>query len=166
MNMEKPVTIQGKHNRYWIKKCIDTQSKEPKKLVSLPTMERKLQSYLVQDKKKQRYDESSFVSLDDVVLLLQQSEGLCFYCQKPFMVVYENVKEEQQWTLDRIDNNIGHNRGNLVIACLRCNLKRRKKSMHSFLFSQQLHIERDGFEVNDLCDDLCDDPQKKESADM
>ena len=28
-----------------------------------------------------------------------------------------------QWTLDRIDNNIGHSKENVVICCLKCNLK-------------------------------------------
>ena len=46
----------------------------------------------------------------------------------------------KQWSLDRIDNNIGHNVGNLVIACLECNLKRRRRTDEKFLFTKQLNI--------------------------
>jgi len=143
MDMEKPIAIQGKHNRYWIKKTINTFAKpNPVKLLSLPTMERKRQSYLAQDKKNKTHDASTFVSLAEVNHLLEQSGGICFYCQKRVMTVYEHVKEQQQWTLDRIDNQLGHCRENVVIACLQCNLKRRRKPMEAFLFTQQLQIEK------------------------
>ena len=39
--------------------------------------------------------------------------------------MYENVREPKQWTLERLNNNFGHNCDNVVIACLNCNLKRR-----------------------------------------
>jgi hypothetical protein len=44
--------------------------------------------------------------------------------------------------LDRINNDLGHNNDNVVISCLECNLKRRKKSKDSFLFTKQLKINR------------------------
>jgi len=30
-----------------------------------------------------------------------------------------------QWTLERINNDFGHNNDNVVIACLQCNVERR-----------------------------------------
>jgi hypothetical protein len=50
------------------------------------------------------------------------------------------VRENKQWTLDRIDNNLGHNEDNVVIACLECNLKRRRTNQSKFLFTKQLKI--------------------------
>ena len=41
-----------------------------------------------------------------------------------------------QWTLDRIDNNLGHNSDNVLISCLECNLKRRRMNMERFQFSK------------------------------
>ena len=55
-------------------------------------------------------------------------------------ILYEIVREMKQWSLDRINNDIGHNVGNLVVACLDCNLKRRCRTKEKFLFTQQLCI--------------------------
>jgi len=56
------------------------------------------------------------------------------------LILYEIVRESLQWTLDRIDNAVGHNKNNVLIACLHCNLKRRKQSKDAFLFTKQLQI--------------------------
>ena len=50
----------------------------------------------------------------------------------------------KQWSLDRIDNNIGHNRGNLVVACLECNLKRRRTNKDAFMFTKNMVIIKEG----------------------
>ena len=50
------------------------------------------------------------------------------------LLIYENVREPKQWTLDRIDNSIGHNTENVVISCLSCNLKRRTMDDKKFKF--------------------------------
>ncbi len=46
----------------------------------------------------------------------------------------------KQWSLDRINNDIGHNSGNLLIACLECNLKRRRINCDNFNFTQNMKI--------------------------
>ena len=56
------------------------------------------------------------------------------------LLLYDNVRESTQWTLDRIDNNIGHNVDNVVICCLKCNLKRRTMNDEKFKFSKQMRI--------------------------
>jgi hypothetical protein len=50
------------------------------------------------------------------------------------------VRELNQWTVDRIDNSLGHNKDNFVVACLNCNIKRRKTNTDKFLFTQQLRL--------------------------
>ena len=55
-------------------------------------------------------------------------------------IKYNNYRDKQQWTLDRIDNDLGHNNENVKIACLECNLKRRRINMEKFLFTKQLNI--------------------------
>ena len=54
--------------------------------------------------------------------------------------MYENVREKKQWTLDRIDNDIGHTSDNVVICCLECNLKRGRLDDKKFKFTKQMKI--------------------------
>jgi hypothetical protein len=42
--------------------------------------------------------------------------------------------------VERIDNSIGHNRTNIVIACLDCNLHRRTMYYERYVFTKQLNI--------------------------
>ena len=55
-------------------------------------------------------------------------------------ILYEFVRENSQWSLDRIDNDIGHNNDNVLISCLECNLKRRKQNKDKFLYTKNLKI--------------------------
>ena len=48
----------------------------------------------------------------------------------------------QMWTLDRIDNNIGHNTDNVVISCLACNLQKRRRGEEAFKFMKQMVIKK------------------------
>jgi 5-methylcytosine-specific restriction endonuclease McrA len=81
--------------------------------------------YKYQDVKKGWYSPADFVTIRDIVALLKESRHMCFYCRQPVYLLYDYVREQSQWTLDRLNNNYGHNRENVVIACLACNLHRR-----------------------------------------
>jgi hypothetical protein len=56
------------------------------------------------------------------------------------LLLYENNREEKQWTLDRLDNAIGHTKDNVVISCLKCNLERRCLNDEKFLFTKQMRL--------------------------
>jgi len=66
----------------------------------------------------------------------------CYYCKEEVYILYKNIRENLQWTLDRVDNDLGHINDNLVISCLKCNLKRRKQNDIAFLFTKQLDIKK------------------------
>jgi len=100
----------------------------------------KLSSYRSQDTIKARYSEENFTDIENIVELLQESGNICYYCQEPVKVLYEYVRDPKQWTLERIDNDIGHNKGNLMIACLGCNLGRRTMHQERYVFTKQLSI--------------------------
>ena len=55
-------------------------------------------------------------------------------------LLYEIVRESKQWSVDRLDNDQGHNQHNYVLACLECNLKRRRRTAEKYLFTKQLTI--------------------------
>ena len=103
-------------------------------------LERKIKSYRTQDIKKDKLDEEKLIKLDECIDKLVLSKMKCYYCREDMLLVYENVREPKQWTLDRIDNSIGHNTENVVISCLNCNLKRRTMNDEKFKFSKQMKI--------------------------
>uniref|UniRef100_A0A6C0DEU7 Uncharacterized protein n=1 Tax=viral metagenome TaxID=1070528 RepID=A0A6C0DEU7_9ZZZZ len=102
----------------------------------------KLNNYKQQDVIKKVYDERKLINLEQVICKLQESGLKCLYCKEEIYLLYKLVREMKQWTLDRIDNDIGHFHNNVVISCLDCNLKRRKKSSNAFLFTKQMNIVR------------------------
>lgn len=115
-------------------------SKDPyiSKLIS--HIKSKLSSYKQQDILKNKFNEQEFVSFDETIELLNHCNLMCCYCSNLMYILYEKVRETKQWSLDRINNNIGHNSGNLVIACLECNLKRRRTNKDAFMFTKNMKI--------------------------
>ena len=108
--------------------------------LTLNQIEKKLQSYKQQDFLKKRYDEEKFINTKETINKLYESKLLCHYCNEKLFILYDIVREMKQWTLDRIDNEIGHYSDNVVISCLDCNLKRRRTNKDAFLFTKQLNI--------------------------
>ncbi len=98
----------------------------------------KLSSYKSQDKQKQLFSESEFINLQQTIELLEESQHKCFYCKEPVKLLYANVREPKQWTLERLDNGQGHNYGNVKIACLTCNLRRRTMYHERFSTTQEI----------------------------
>ena len=96
---------------------------------------KKISGYKQQDKKKGLYEETLFIDLVDVIDKLRECLLCCHYCSKEMLVLYDMSRERRQWTVDRIDNDKGHNMGNYHLACLECNLKRRRTNDEKFLLS-------------------------------
>lgn len=100
----------------------------------------KLAGYKQQDVKKEKYDEEKFIKFDELVELLVVSHMRCKYCMKQMFILYEKQREKVQWTLDRIDNDEGHNKDNVIAACLDCNLRRRRLDADKFKFTKQMNL--------------------------
>jgi hypothetical protein len=100
----------------------------------------KISGYKGQDQHKNLYNSSLFINKKLVLELLVKSENSCFYCKNKVHVLYENVREPKQWTLERLDNDFGHNHNNVVLACLNCNLRRRTMHYERYLFTKELNI--------------------------
>ena len=96
---------------------------------------KKISGYKQQDKKKDVYDPKMFIDLVDVIEKLRDCLLCCHYCSKEMLVLYDMSRESRQWTVDRIDNDKGHNMDNYHLACLECNLKRRRTNDEKFLLS-------------------------------
>jgi hypothetical protein len=104
----------------------------------------KISSYKQQDLLKNIFLQNEFVSFEYIVSLLNDCDLKCHYCSCETYLLYELVREMKQWSLDRIDNDIGHNKNNLVISCLECNLKRRRTNKDNFFMTKNLKITREG----------------------
>jgi len=111
----------------------------PEKIVFLKNeIQRKIHGYRSQDVKKNKWDPEHFISLEYVLERIVERELNCFYCQGPVKIWYEISRDPLQWTLERIDNKMGHNVGNIEIACLQCNLKRRCMHHERYLKTQAM----------------------------
>lgn len=100
----------------------------------------KLRSYKTQDEKKDR--RCSMISLPNVIEKMLVCSMKCYYCKENVRLYYENVRDPTQWTLERIDNDIGHTNMNCEIACFRCNIQRRTSNCIAFKFTKQMQIKK------------------------
>jgi hypothetical protein len=98
----------------------------------------KISGYKSQDREKSLFCQEKFVTESDVLSLFETSELICYYCKEDVLLLYEYVRESKQWSLERLDNKFGHNRDNVVIACLRCNLRRRCIHSERYVQTQQM----------------------------
>ena len=122
----------------------DSMEKPPKLLILFREIRRKIEGYRCQDLEKSKYNDLEFVELKDVVQKLIQCKMICFYCQEKVKLLYLQVRDPKQWTLERIDNQIGHTRTNIEIACLSCNVRRRTMYHEKYRFTKQLVIQKNG----------------------
>ena len=102
-------------------------------------MQKKLNSYKQQDIKKNK-SANGLITYEELLEKLVVSKLHCHYCKQDVLLLYENNREQKQWTLDRLDNSCGHTKDNVVISCLKCNLERRCLNDEKFLFTKQMRL--------------------------
>ena len=102
-------------------------------------LHKKINSYKQQDIKKDK-NLDGLISYEELLEKLVISKLRCYYCRKDVLLLYENNREQKQWTLDRLDNSLGHTKDNVVVCCLKCNLERRCLNDEKFLFTKQMRI--------------------------
>ena len=112
----------------------------------------KLSGYKAQDMKNKKLaatndatndatNNNTLITLTEITEKLVASRLRCCYCAKAIFLFYAQ-RDAFQWTLDRLDNNLGHTKENTVIACLGCNLQRRTRSADKFMFTKKLMITK------------------------
>jgi 5-methylcytosine-specific restriction endonuclease McrA len=108
----------------------------------LREIDTKRKAYIYQDKNHEIYDPRYSITTEQIVELLVGAGLLCHYCREICQVAYKESMCRRQWTLDRIDNNYGHNDANVVIACLDCNLKRGTMDAERFRQGKQFTFRK------------------------
>ena len=100
---------------------------------------KKILGYKMQDTRK-KISLKELITYEECIEKLVLSKLKCHYCLCNCILLYENVREKKQWTLDRLNNDIGHSSDNTVICCLECNLKKRTTGENEFKFAKQLRV--------------------------
>ena len=95
------------------KKCSD----EPLKIV----IKRFISGSRTADKKRNHLDIVNFIDPHFCKLLIDESNDKCCYCDCDLQYI---DYAPNLITIERIDNNLGHNKNNVKIACLHCNIKK------------------------------------------
>ena len=137
---DEELTHQKQLNNLICDGFIVNEDKDKYKSKLISHIKNKLCNYKQQDIIKKKLNEEQFVSFEETIYLLRMSSLKCCYCSSEVYILYERVREMKQWSLDRVDNNIGHNSGNVVISCLECNLKRRRTNKDAFMFTKNMVI--------------------------
>lgn len=103
-------------------------------------IDKKIKGYKNQDIQKTLLSSNKFISLDDTIEKLVSSKLKCYYCKDNCELLYRNVLSKKQWTLDRINNDLGHNDDNVVICCYECNVKRGDMDSQRFKDGKSIKI--------------------------
>ena len=104
----------------------------------IQALKNKLDSYKQQDKKKTYDTYDDFITLENIIDKLVAYNMRCYYCNSKTLILFKNLRDNYQWTLDRLNNYDEHSNANTIICCLKCNLQRRRKNSEKFKFTKQL----------------------------
>lgn len=120
--------------------------------IAVQQIHKKIYGYKQQDIIKKLFNADEFITFESIVDKMCQCDLKCYYCSSNMNVLYDISREMNQWTVDRINNDLGHNLTNYYLACLDCNLKRRRRSDEKFLFTKKLKIVKTYEENNNVND--------------
>ena len=106
-------------------------------------LDKKRYGYYQQDLRKKRVATiEEVLTMDELEEKIVASKLRCFYCASAVLLFYREARHPRQWTLDRIDNTRAHTANNTCIACLECNLQRRRTSHAGYTFTKNLSIRK------------------------
>lgn len=103
---------------------------------------RKIQGYHAQDRAKRAGLPRGDLTLDSVLSSLLACKLECYYCGDRVKVLYKKARDPAQWTLDRLNNDLPHTSANTVVACMRCNLRRRRQDADAYKATKQMVVVR------------------------
>ena len=86
---------------------LDLESNIEYKKECLREIDKKIASYKTQDVNKNKYDDNN-ITQEQTIEKLVCSKLKCYYCKCKMLIFYNKVRDMEQWTLDRINNNLPH----------------------------------------------------------
>ena len=165
---DKIINISGTNNRYLINKVnkkkkdtrknildIEEQYFQPDEQINIlnnnyvelndfinKEISKKINSYKQQDKKSNHFNSMMFITFEKTISLLLSTNCKCYYCNNVMYLLYKEKNDKRQWTLDRINNNEGHNINNVVSSCLDCNIQKKTRNHDDFYFTKNIVIQK------------------------
>jgi hypothetical protein len=79
-----------------------------------------------EDIKRDRFNESEFVDIDYLVKVFEIQGGKCIYCDCELSLIFTLSNIKNKISLQRINNDYGHNKMNSVFCCSCCNYSRKE----------------------------------------
>jgi hypothetical protein len=122
----------------YLKGELDLSLETNKNIISV--LKQKFNSYKSQDKQSHKYDPEQHITYEQMIEKVYTSGLKCYYCNCDVSFLYNKKRLKSQWTLERLDNNLGHYASNTCISCLDCNLKRRTDNYEYFKMSKKTTI--------------------------
>lgn len=129
-------------NQFMVLKNIQENQMTPTEELCLKEIRKKHSGYKSQDKLKHKYDEQQHITLDELIEKMIESDLKCYYCNKDVVILYNKKKDALQWTLERLNNNIGHYKENTCISCLKCNLGRRTENYEYYKKGKTMILQK------------------------
>jgi hypothetical protein len=106
-------------------------------------IKKKIQSMISFDKLYQRpIDHKKYVSLDWVKTKLVEQDGKCFFCEKHIETSNYEQRADNQFSIDRIDNSLAHEKDNCNLVCFECNRNKQKKDIQVYIDEIKLTLRK------------------------
>jgi len=84
--------------------------------IAIQEINKKINGYKQQDKIKKLFKEDDFLTYESIIKKMLDCELKCRYCKDEMHVLYDISREMKQWSVDRINNDLGHNIDNFHLA--------------------------------------------------
>jgi hypothetical protein len=142
-NKDKIAERHKKYNEEGRYICVHNKQKFFCKICSDPikvTISNWISSTRTEDKKTDRYDPVKFIDKCFLEGLVEDSDKKCVYCKCDMQFLEKN---KALCTIERLDNELGHNKDNVTLACWGCNNERNNKYTEEFIAVKQLQISED-----------------------
>ena len=127
LNMKKNECIHGKHKFHCIqcdgvslcdhkkpigkcKNCVDPIHIRVIRMINVAKRD---------DKNNDCFDEANFIDVDHVSALIQEANDQCHYC---CCQIQYSIRNNRMANCMRLDQNIGHTKGNCIIVCSNCSI--------------------------------------------
>ena len=81
-------------------------------------IKKKIRRHYEEDEEKGRHSD---IDYDYIINLLQEQDYKCKRCNILVKLCWTDAYDNQQFSINRINNNLGHIKGNIEITCLYCN---------------------------------------------